>query len=187
MRYNTRRLLPGDEFEASTKHAKLYVLMKRAEFVRDPGELTQIPQRLVERVAPPVTTLYGSSILEATYQIGDQTVQLGEIVKNAHAKSELTPEQWNMLPTDTREALLADELKAMQAAASPAEAETPTTPTVEEVKEDDGSKNEKEPVVEDLDATRARYKEVVGRAAYGGWDVAKINEKIAEFQAAQNK
>lgn len=57
-------------------------------------------------------TLNGSSTLPADIEIAEgQTVQLGEIVMKAHARSGLSAEAWNALPEDEREALLTKEIE----------------------------------------------------------------------------
>lgn len=198
MRYNTRRLLPGETFEAEVKHGKAFMLLKKAKPYRSPEMLEQIPQKLVERVTAPVA-LYGSSLLEAVYQIGGESVQLGTIVKNAHASSGLTVDQWNLLQADTREALLADELKRLKTEAGegdgPAdETEVPVDEKGEGSEGGEGGESEEDKPdetpelteAEILAAARAEYKEVVGRAAYGGWDAAKIRENINAFKAKQS-
>lgn len=52
MRYATRRLLPGDEFEVTSKDAKLLVALKRAEGLDRPlSEIPPIPESLARKIA----------------------------------------------------------------------------------------------------------------------------------------
>lgn len=61
-------------------------------------------------------TLNGSNTLPADIKIAEgETVQLGEIVMKAHARSELTVDAWNALPEDDRDALLAKEIEHAKA------------------------------------------------------------------------
>lgn len=69
-------------------------------------------------------SLYGSSILPSTIEIGDASVSLGEIVQAAFSASNLTAEAWNELPADEREALLQAEVDRRVAATPP----TPPNP-----------------------------------------------------------
>ncbi len=191
-KYGTRRLQAGDVFEARSKDVKLLVALRRAVEGRQEVDIPAIPKSLVERVKPPVIeTLYGSSVLESTYQIGDETVQLGTIVANAHKDSGLSVEAWNMLGTGERDEKLFAELKRLQDAAAPApEDDDEGESEEEEIPPDTDNTTQKTPeelAAEELTAARAKYKEVVGRAAYGGWDVAKINENIEIFEKDKAK
>lgn len=64
----------------------------------------------IHRGAAPVQTasspaaLLGSSVHEATYEIGGKTVQLGLVVAKAHEKSGLTVEEWNAIEEEDRHA-----------------------------------------------------------------------------------
>lgn len=61
--------------------------------------------------------LFGSSILASHVDIGlEARVQLGEIVRAAHAESGLSVEAWNALPDADREERLANAVEAMKAA-----------------------------------------------------------------------
>ena len=54
-------------------------------------------------------TLFGSSIQPAIFLLKDgSTMQLGDVVAEAHKRSELTVVAWNKLPQDKREKLIAD-------------------------------------------------------------------------------
>jgi hypothetical protein len=55
MRYRTRRLLAGDEFEAKPSEAKIWVLLKKAKEapLRPPAPLARPPAALVRKVAAP--------------------------------------------------------------------------------------------------------------------------------------
>ena len=66
--------------------------------------------RLAEAAAVTATTLVGSDTLQASYQFGDQTVQLGDIVKDAFEASGLTVDAWNALAAEARDELLNAEL-----------------------------------------------------------------------------
>jgi hypothetical protein len=218
MRYNTRRLVAGDTFEARVTDSKVLIALKRASLGRAEGNIPEIPADLVTKIkSSSVESLYGSSVLDATYEIGGETVQLGTIVANAHKLSGLTVSEWNMLGTGERDVLLNTELNRLQM-----EAEASSSEDEDDEGEGEGEGEEEEPpagptgatgtvgtsgsvlpatvpVVEQAPVTtpapapevdalgeaRARYKAVLGRAAYGAWDVAKIEEKIAEFEAAQ--
>lgn len=185
-RYGTRRLLAGDTFDARTKDIVILKALKRAHPVRDKNDIPEIPESLKRKVAAPVPSLYGSSILQPTYEIGGQTVQLGTIVANAHKDSGLSVEAWNMLPTGEREDRLAAELKRLQdSAATDADEDEDEDEDEEEQEEqeEEVEKTETKTPEELLADARARYKEIVGRAAYAGWDVDKIEENIAVFQA----
>lgn len=184
-KYGTRRLLAGDTFEVRTKDVKLLVALKRVTEGRPDAAIPAIPATLAAKVKPH-ESLYGSSVMQSHYDIGGQQVQLGTIVAGAHKLSGLSVDAWNLLPSGERDNLLSDELKRLQDAAAPATDETEqkqeeqqqgnavgamTTATAEGEQTDD------------IQAARAEYKEVVGRAAYGGWDVAKIRENIEAFKA----
>lgn len=54
--------------------------------------------------------LYGSNILPSVSNIRGTPVQLGTIVQRAFDKSGKTIDDWNLLPDNTREALLQAEL-----------------------------------------------------------------------------
>ena len=46
--------------------------------------------------------------------IGDQEVQLGDVVRRAFSDSELTVEEWNDMPEESREDLLAGTIAIMK-------------------------------------------------------------------------
>lgn len=51
-RYNTRRLMAGDEFEpVKPIHGRLLIAAKKAKAIRDPGTLTAPPPMLARKVA----------------------------------------------------------------------------------------------------------------------------------------
>lgn len=56
--------------------------------------------------------LLGSDNFENEYEIGDETVPLGDLVGGAFEKSGRSVEDWNSLPDEERDALIADELAA---------------------------------------------------------------------------
>lgn len=60
--------------------------------------------------------LLGSNYFESTYEIGDKTVSLGELVGSAFENSELTVQKWNELPEEERDSLIGAVLEEMQAA-----------------------------------------------------------------------
>jgi hypothetical protein len=68
-------------------------------------------------IAIDAETLLGSSVLASTYEIGGETVQLGDIVAAAHVTFGGTVAEWNALADDDREALLRLELDKRLAAA----------------------------------------------------------------------
>lgn len=55
--------------------------------------------------------LIGSSVQPAVLKIGDDEVQLGDIVAAAQAESGLTAKQWNKLSDKKREAAIAAEIE----------------------------------------------------------------------------
>lgn len=208
-RYGTRHLVAGDTFDARAKDAKLLIAMRKAKEGRETGEIPPIPSGLADRVKPTPPALYGSSILERVYQIGEETVSLGNIVAAAHKDSGLTVEEWNILLTDDREQRIAAKLKEMQDAVAPADeeddeedeagltgpsgpSETETLPVEENPSNTGpsgatGSTGPSGPVVsvvDDLAAARAEYKKVIGRAPYNGWDAETLHAKIADFKKA---
>lgn len=80
---------------------------------RPKGQAAQQPDDQPDASAD---TLIGTNILPALIEIAPgKEVQLGEVVAKAHAKSNLSLEDWNALPEADRDALLTamvDELKA---------------------------------------------------------------------------
>lgn len=79
------------------------------------------------------TALLGSSKFESTYEIAGRTVQLGQLVADAHAKSGLTPEQWNSIGEAERDERIAVELRALREAVLEGEATTSTDGDAEEL------------------------------------------------------
>jgi len=49
--YNTRRLLPGDVFDASPRDARLLLAIRKAEAMREPVELPPPPPAVAEKIA----------------------------------------------------------------------------------------------------------------------------------------
>lgn len=88
------------------KNDKLVDLVKdlRAK-VTDAGTHTQADR---DQYAP----LVGSNHFENQYEIGDETVPLGDLVGGAFEKSGRSVEDWNSMPDEERDALIADELAA---------------------------------------------------------------------------
>lgn len=67
-----------------------------------------------------IETLLGSSVLPSMIDLGEGlTVQLGTVVARAHKESGLSIPDWNALPNDAREALLAETVEAMKAEIAP--------------------------------------------------------------------
>ena len=101
-----------------------------AEMTTDTSEKTKVSStnrlsvKLKNKVSPQANTepdqsadtLIGTNILPALIEIAPgKEIQLGEVVTKAHAKSNLSLEDWNALPEADRDALLTamvDELKA---------------------------------------------------------------------------
>lgn len=78
-------------------------------------------------VLGPTDTLVGSSILPSLVDVGaEQAIQLGDVVKAAHALSGLSVEAWNALPDDEREALLAGAVEGLKSAVAAASSNTNT-------------------------------------------------------------
>lgn len=89
------------------------------EAAADPAVLPEVVPEVVPEVPPEV--LLGSSVQPALIEVGDRTIQLGELVAAAHVRSGLSVQEWNDLPLNDREFMLADELEIMRkAAAEPA-------------------------------------------------------------------
>ena len=63
-----------------------------------------------------VETLYGSDTLNAELQVKDTTIQLGDLVSAAYAKSGLSVLEWNALTPEVRDQKLLDALEVLRAA-----------------------------------------------------------------------
>jgi hypothetical protein len=55
LKYGTRRLLAGEEFDASDKDAKLLIGIKKASAVRQPAHVPPPPPAVAEKIAAAVT------------------------------------------------------------------------------------------------------------------------------------
>lgn len=62
----------------------------------------------------PYAGLLGSDVQPATFEIANQTVTLGDIVRAAFTRFDKTVEDWNSLPSEIREKLIADEVGVFQ-------------------------------------------------------------------------
>lgn len=60
------------------------------------------------------TALLGSDAFPSVVTIGDNDVQLGEIIKAAAERAEKSPKQWNRLSQKTRDGLIEQEIEAMR-------------------------------------------------------------------------
>lgn len=68
-------------------------------------------------VLGPTDVLVGSNLLPSLVDVGgEEPIQLGEVVKSAHALSGLSVEAWNAQPDADREQYLADAVDAIRAA-----------------------------------------------------------------------
>lgn len=67
----------------------------------------------------PAETLLGSSTMKSTYEIDGATVQLGELVIEAHKSSGLDVKAWNALAEADRDELIGKVLEERKAAAPP--------------------------------------------------------------------
>lgn len=103
-----------------------------------------------------VLVLIGSDNFPASFEIGDKTFALGDIVAKAHVTSGLTPEAWNELPVEQRDDLIDTELDALAAS-------------------NDGNGPDAS-----LEAAKAAYKENFGKLPHYRWSVEKINEELAK-------
>jgi hypothetical protein len=65
MSYNTRRLMPGDEFDAKDRDARILVGIAKARRVREPGEVPSPPESLTQKASGGSDDL---SALRAEYQ-----------------------------------------------------------------------------------------------------------------------
>lgn len=118
-----------------TARERLYLTADRANLVRegDPkaaflyaAKGDEIPASAADRFglvdgrlrSRKPAALNGSSTMDASYQIGGKTVQLGALVAEAHKRSQLTAEQWNALDAGVRDGLIGVVLEERQAAAA---------------------------------------------------------------------
>lgn len=108
-------------------------------------------------VEPGAVVLYVSSNFPATFDINGKQYALGDIVAQAQAISGKTPEEWNELLDDDRDALIDAELDAVnEATAGNAQGNS------------------------ELDAAKEAYKLKFGRLPHYRWSVEKINEELAK-------
>jgi hypothetical protein len=103
------------------------------------------------------TVLNGSDNFPATFEIAGNTYSLGDIVAKAYITAGLTPEAWNELPVEDRDALIDAELDSI------AEANAGGDSTDAE-----------------LEAAKAAYKQKFGKLPHYRWSVEKITEALAE-------
>lgn len=117
------------------------------------------------------TFLLGSDIHEATYEIGGELYQLGDVVALAHTKSGLSAEDWNALDPDDRHAridmALDDLADAAEAAAKP-----PAPPEGEQPPPVD-------PAVAERAALAAAYKEKFGKAPHYRLSIENLKAALA--------
>lgn len=128
----------ADRFLAIPEAFKLYrgeheptakePLKLRATVITDPTDVRVLP-------SSPVSVLLGSSVHEATYEIGTNTYQLGDIVNMAFEKSGLTAEEWNELEEEDRHAKIDIVLDDLAEAADKAPEEDKTEPAANEREE----------------------------------------------------
>lgn len=116
---------------------------------------------VAQKVAAEV--LLGSSVHDASYEIGDKTYSLGEIVALAHKTSELTVEEWNELDEGDRHAKIDIALDDLADAAEKAEAQKP-----------------EEPESDERAALVAQYTEKFGKAPHYRATIETIKAKLAE-------
>lgn len=70
---------------------------------------------------PSAEILIGSDLLPSPVEITpEKSIQLGEIVAQAHSKSGLSADEWNAMPSSDREVLLDAYIDELKAAESPA-------------------------------------------------------------------
>lgn len=93
----------------------------------DPGD-SGLPQ------LPEGQTLNSSSVQPAIVKVGGFDVQLGDVVKAAWQKSQLTVEEWNALEDGAREAYIAAEIDVLEQGGEGAleEDKVPSEPSTEE-------------------------------------------------------
>lgn len=73
------------------------------------------PVKASQADQPEEKFLLGSSLQPALVQIGDQELQLGDVVRRAKADSGLSVEAWNELAEDDREKAISRAVAALQA------------------------------------------------------------------------
>lgn len=66
-RYSTRRLLPGDVFEASSRDARLLLAVRKAEVVREPAIVPPPPPEVAAKIAA-VVLPPDLNVLRAEYE-----------------------------------------------------------------------------------------------------------------------
>lgn len=101
-----------------------------------PGEPAAAAKKAADRLADetkPVVdvVLVGSSVHPATFEIGGQTFQLGNVVAMAHTTSGLSVADWNALPDDERHDRIDAELDRLQAEAEAAQGDGDTKPAAD--------------------------------------------------------
>ncbi len=69
-----------------------------------------ILKKQAEDSGNPYQGLLGSSVQPSTFMVGTNEVQLGTVVQSAYAASKMTIAEWNELPAEVREKLIADEV-----------------------------------------------------------------------------
>lgn len=98
-------------------HGKLEPVSKPVRIA--PEGLKRATVAASQNIEPP---LLGSSVHDASYEIGGKTYSLGDIVALAHKASELTVEEWNELEDDDRHAKIDITLDDLADAAEKSEA-----------------------------------------------------------------
>lgn len=126
---DTDRLAAEMRAQVKADNDKAGIISEGVDFVNDLGSALDAnlgsivagtileDQSEVSEILPiPTESLYGSSVLASTYDIGGKTVQLGAIVAAAFTLFGGTITEWNDQPNDNREALLRLELDRLLAA-----------------------------------------------------------------------
>lgn len=143
-------------------------------------------------------TLHGSNKFEATYQIGDETVQLGDLVVAAFQRSGLTREEWDGLDDGVRDAHIETELQRRQkdggvgpdqnTNAPAATASTPQSNEGQTVEPGAFSVDEKEQAAELLDKATKANGPVATLRAFNQEDEARyVEELMAEKTKADER
>lgn len=116
VQYNAGDLIP-DTLKNNPAKLRSFWEAKRIELAdfEAPNVATgQVEEVKVEEENDDVpVTLVGSSELDDEYEIGDEVIPAGDIVVAAFENTELTIAEWNALPDDEREALIAQSLEWM--------------------------------------------------------------------------
>lgn len=124
-----------------------------------PGGQKAAPVKLVKKPEPPA--LKGSSVHPASFEIGDKTHTLAEVVAAAHKRTGLSHEEWNKLEDDARHELIDAELDFLAG----------------DVDGDGDGQS-------DGDAERAalveQYAEKFGKKPHYKWSADKIREELAK-------